>query len=409
MKTPTLSVGQDAAREATRFVVLMGLVSLLADATYEGARSVLGPYLLALGASATAVGFVAGLGELVGYGLRLLSGGLADRTRRYWALTLWGYLVNLASVPLLALAGRWELAALLVILERVGKATRTPPRDAMLSYAASCVGAGRAFGLHEALDQIGAMAGPLLAAVVLAVAGSHRAVFVALAGPAVLCLLLLVRARAEFPEPSNLAQASLPVDLRPPLVLRAYLAGAALVTAGFVDFPLLAYHFTRTAVLSPALVPAVYALAMATDALAALVLGRWFDRWGSAVLALGTVASAAFAPLAFFGGTAGAVAGVVLWGAGVGLQESVLRAAVARAAPPDRRALAFGLFHAVYGVAWFAGSAALGALYDLHPAALVAFALATQLAAGALFARIPSARARAALSAGPPRPDGEAH
>ncbi|MER3457080.1 MAG: MFS transporter, partial [candidate division GAL15 bacterium] len=153
---------------AARFVVLMGLVSLLADATYEGARALLGPYLLALGASATAVGFVAGFGEFVGYVLRLLSGRLADRTRRYWALTVWGYAANLAAVPALALAGRWEVAGLLVVLERAGKALRTPSRDALLSHAAMRLGPGRAFGLHEALDQVGAVAGPVGAAAVLA-------------------------------------------------------------------------------------------------------------------------------------------------------------------------------------------------------------------------------------------------
>jgi len=402
------SVRTGDAAPAVRLVVLLGVVSLLADATYEGARSVLGPYLLGLGASAAAVGFVAGFGELVGYGLRLLSGRLADRTRRYWALTLWGYVVNLGTVPALALAGRWELAGLLVVLERAGKAVRTPPRDAILSHAASRVGPGWAFGLHEALDQVGAVAGPLLAAAVLAAAGSHRAAFVALAGPAVLCLAVLVRARAEFPQPSRLERASVPVDLRLQPVLGPYLAGVALVAAGFVDFPLLAYHFTRTAVLPPAAVPVVYALAMATDALAALVLGRWFDRKGMPVLALGTAASAAFAPLALFGGPAGAVAGAALWGAGMGLQESVLRAAVARAAPPDRRASAFGLFQTVYGLAWFAGSAAMGALYDLHPGFLVAFALLTQLAGAVVFARSRPAPAPASPPAGPDPEDGEA-
>ncbi len=385
MKAQTLSARQDAAREATRFVVLMGVVSLLADATYEGARSILGPYLLALGASATAVGFVAGLGELVGYGLRLVSGRLADRTRRFWDLTAAGYAVNLLSVPLLAVVGRWEAAAALVVAERAGKAVRTPPRDAMLSYAASRVGAGWAFGLHEALDQVGAVAGPLLVAAVLGAGGSLRWGFAALAFPAALCLLTVAWARTRFPQPSQLEDTSSPLDFRLRRALGLYLLGAGLVAAGFVDFPLLAYHFARNAVLPTTAVPVLYALAMATDAVAALVLGRWFDRYGIRTLALGTAATAAFAPLAIFGGPAGAVAGIVLWGMGVGLQESVLRAAVARMVPPDRRASAFGLFQTVYGVAWFAGSALMGLLYDAHPSYLVLFAVATQLSAAGLF------------------------
>ncbi len=377
-----------AAEQASlRFVVLMGAVSLLADATYEGARSILGPYLLALGATGTAVGVVAGFGELVGYGLRLLSGRVADRTRRPWLVAGWGYAVNLASVPALALAGRWEVAALLVVAERAGKGIRTPARDAMLSHAASRVGAGWAFGLHEALDQVGAVAGPLVTAAVLALSGSHRLAFAALAVPALLCLAVLARARAEFPEPSRLEEVRhAPQDGQLAGALGPYLLGVALVAAGFADFPLLAYHFTRTQVLSPAAVPSAYALAMATDAAAALVLGRWFDRWGVAVLALGTAVCAWSAPLAFFGGTAGALVGTALWGAGVGLQESVLRAAVSRMVPADRRASALGLVQTVYGFAWFAGSALMGVLYDVRPSYLVAFALSTQLAAAFAFA-----------------------
>ncbi|MDR7415168.1 MAG: MFS transporter [Armatimonadota bacterium] len=378
--------------QPVRFVVLLGVVSLLADATYEGARSILGPYLLALGATATAVGFVSGLGELVGYVLRLVSGKVADRTRRYWALTAGGYTVNLLSVPLLAVVGRWEMAGLLVLTERAGKALRTPPRDAMLSYAASRLGAGWAFGLHEALDQAGAVAGPLLVSGVLAAGWGHRDAFAALALPAVLCLAALARAYREFPEPSRLQEAAAPADGGLARALRPYLVGVALVAAGFVDFPLLAYHFSRTSALPPAAVPVVYALAMAADAAAAVILGRWFDRWGMPVLAVGSAASAAFAPLAIFGGPGGAVVGAAVWGAGVGLQESVLRAAVARLAPPDRRAFAFGLFQTVYGVAWFGGSALLGLLYDLHPGALVAFAVATQVAAALRFAWLPRRR-----------------
>ncbi len=382
---PLRQASPNPARAAARLVVLLGVVSLLADATYEGARSILGPYLLALGASATAVGFVSGFGEFVGYGLRLLSGRLADRTRGYWALTGAGYLVNLAAVPLLALAGRWELAAALVAAERAGKALRTPPRDAMLSYAASRVGPGWAFGLHEALDQVGAVAGPVGVGLLLAAGRGHRDAFLWLSVPATLCLLVLARAYREFPQPTQLQDASVPVDLRLGAALRVYLAGAALVAAGFADFPLLAYHFTRTSAAPPSGIPLLYAAAMAADAAAALALGRWFDRRGMAVLALGTAASAAFAPLSVYGGPGGAVAGALLWGVGVGLQESVLRAAVARMVPPDRRASAFGLLQAVYGVAWFAGSALLGVLYDAHPAGFVLFAVGSQLAGALLF------------------------
>src|SRR5262249_39576406 len=151
-------------RSALRFVILIGVVSLFADMTYEGARSVTGPYLGALGASGLAVGLVAGLGEMIGYALRLASGYVADPAARSWAVTLAGYTLNLLVVPLLAFTRRWELAAALMIAERVGKAIRTPARNAMLSHATKEVGHGWGFGLHEAMDQAGAMIGPIAVA-----------------------------------------------------------------------------------------------------------------------------------------------------------------------------------------------------------------------------------------------------
>lgn len=367
---------------ALRFVVLLGLVSLLADLTYEGARSSTGPYLALLGASATAVGIVAGLGELLGYGLRLVAGYLADRTGRYWAATLAGYALNLLAVPALALAGRWELAALLMLLERTGKALRTPARDAMLSRATALTGHGWGFGLHEAMDQTGALLGPLVVAGAVAWQGGYRAGFAVLLVPALLALAVLLLARARYPHPQALEP--LTPDLHPEGLPRAfwvYLTGAALVAAGFADFPLVAFHFERADVLRPALIPLVYALAMGVDAAAALVLGRAFDRVGLPVLAAVTVLTAAFAPLAFLGGAGLAVLGVVLWGVGLGAHESIMRAAVATMVGAARRGTAYGLFNTGYGVAWFAGSALMGVLYDVSLSWLVAFCLVTQLAA----------------------------
>src|SRR5262249_27226269 len=135
-----------AAKSALRFVLLLGVVSLFGDMTYEGARSITGPYLGTLGATAAVVGVVAGAGELVGYALRFVSGLFADRTHRYWATTIVGYAINLFSVPLLALSGSWPAAAGLIITERAGRAIRKPAGDAMLSHAGSVIGHGWAFG-----------------------------------------------------------------------------------------------------------------------------------------------------------------------------------------------------------------------------------------------------------------------
>ncbi|HEX9371654.1 MAG TPA: MFS transporter, partial [Roseiflexaceae bacterium] len=227
---------------ALRFVVLLGVVSLFADMTYEGARSITGPYLAVLGASATVVGIVAGFGELIGYGLRLVSGYLSDRTGRYWAITLVGYAVNMLAVPLLALAGNWEIAALLMIAERTGKAIRTPARDAMLSHATSEMGRGWGFGLHEAMDQIGAVLGPLIVAAVLYVRGDYQTGFALLLIPALLALGVLVAARLLYPHPRDLeVDVPAPATRGFPRVFWLYLAAVALIAAGYADFPLIAY------------------------------------------------------------------------------------------------------------------------------------------------------------------------
>src|SRR5512135_3698399 len=189
---------------AWKFIILVGVVSLFSDMTYEGARSITGPFLGSLNASATVVGIVAGLGEFIGYALRLVSGYLTDRLGRYWTITFVGYALNLFVVPLLALAGSWQAAALLILLERMGKAIRTPARDAMLSHATTEVGRGWGFGFHQAMDQTGAMLGPLIVAAVLFVNGGYRAGFAYLLIPAVLAVLVIALAARLYPQPQQL-------------------------------------------------------------------------------------------------------------------------------------------------------------------------------------------------------------
>jgi MFS family permease len=366
-------------RSAVGFIVLIGLVSLFADMTYEGARSITGPYLGILGASATVVGLVAGCGELLGYSIRLLSGYLSDRTGRYWAITIAGYAINLIAVPLIALADRWEIAAALIVAERAGRGIRSPARDAMLSHAASQTGLGWGFGLHEALDQIGAVIGPLIVSAVLYAKGGYQAGFAVLAIPALLSLAVLIAAWRFYPRPRELDLA--PPKLAPdrlPRLFWLYVVGAAFVGAGFVDYPLIAYHFEKTSIFAPAWIPVLFALAMATDALAAVLLGRLFDRIGMWTVLAATALSIFAAPLAFLGGTSAAVIAMIVWGVGMGAQESVMRAAIAPLAPPERRGTVYGIFHTAYGVAWFGGSALLGVLYDQAVAALVVASMVLQ-------------------------------
>ncbi|MBV8814229.1 MAG: MFS transporter, partial [Verrucomicrobia bacterium] len=334
----------------------------------------------------TTVSVVTGFGELVGYGFRLVSGRWADRTGNFWPIAVFGYFVQLLPVSALALANSWPSAAALIILERFGRATRNPPRDAMLSHAGSEIGFGWAFGLHEALDQFGALFGPLLVASILALHGSYRLAFATLLIPTVICLSLLLIARHFYPRPRDLEVKTGNIRSEGlPSAFWIYLAGAALVAAGFADFPLIAYHFTKASSLPKYLVPVAYAIAMGVSGTGSLVFGRLFDRFGIVVLIPLTLVAAAFAPLVFWGGPWLAMIGAAVWGLGIGVHESIIPAVVAPMVSPERRASAYGLFTAGYGVFWFTGSAVMGVLYDHAISAAIAFCVMTQLAAIPIF------------------------
>jgi hypothetical protein len=379
-------------RIAVRFVVLIGVLSLFADLTYEGARAINGSYLAVLGATAAAVGVISGAGELAGYLIRWVSGTLAHHTRRYWLWTAVGYVINLFAAPALALTSNWPAAAALIIAERIGKGFRNPPRDVMLSHAGSVIGQGWAFALREALDQLGAMAGPLMVAgILLARPGDFHLAYAWLLIPAVVSLLVLTVARLTFPRPHELEQ---PTTRRPtpapstgrlPRAFWRYLAAMALMAAGYADFNLLSFHLQKSGQ-HTGVIPLLYTLAMGTAGLSALIFGRWFDHSGVRALAVATVLAALFAPLTFLGNLATAAIGVALWGIGMGIQDSLMNAPLAEMIHPDQRARAFGLFSALYGIAWFAGSTLLGILYDHSLTAVVAFSVITQAAAAALLA-----------------------
>jgi MFS family permease len=371
-----------------RFVVLIGVVSLFADMTYEGSRSIVGPYLALLGASGAMVGIVAGGGELLGYTLRIVSGRLSDATGRYWPITIIGYVLQMAAVPTLALAGSWQVAAGLIVLERVGKAIRNPPRDTMLAHASSEMGRGWGFGVHEALDQLGALLGPLAAAAVLAIRGDYGLAFLMLGVPAALTLLTLLVARVSFPNPLP-ARAAPDTGLAPyPRRFWLYAAAAALVAAGFADFSLMAFHFAQAGTVPGPWVAIFYSAAMAASGTGSLLFGRLYDRIGIAVLLPVTLVTALYAPLSFLGAAPLALLGVALWGIGMGVHESIMAAAVAEMVPSARLASAYGTFTLVYGLAWFAGSAVMGLLYDLSVPILVAFSIAVELAAIPILARL---------------------
>jgi predicted MFS family arabinose efflux permease len=375
------------AKLAFRFVLIIGFVNFFADMTYEGGRSIAGPFLGTLGASAGVVGFVAGFGEMIGYGLRSISGYFADRTHRYWAIAFVGYAINMLAVPALALAGNWPLAAALVVAERTGRAIRKPAVESMLSHAGESIGQGWVFGLNEALDQTGATLGPLIVAWVLYRRGGYPHAFAALLISASLCLAVLFVAWFLFRKPEELQGRSRQLSNRETFsrAYWLYLVAGVLIAAGSADFSLIAFHFQKTASVAADFIPVYYAVAMATGAVAAPLFGKLLDKIGQPVIFVAFSIPAFFAVLVFSGSANLELVGMILWGMGMGAQDACLKATLASVIPSQKRGTAFGVFDTGFGVAWFAGSAIMGLLYGKSIPGLIGFSVVTQLLALPVF------------------------
>jgi len=372
------SSSADNKKIAFQFIILMGAVSLFGDMTYEGARSITGPYLAVLGASASIVGLVAGFGEFIGYGLRLVSGYFSDRTQQYWTVTIIGYGL-LCSIPLLAFAGYWQIAAFLIIAERMGKGIRTPARDTILSHATKQVGRGLGFGIHEALDQIGAIIGPLIFSAVFIFEGGYRKGFTILWIPALLCVTTLLVARIKLPSPEKLETSGGPTRQniqgkgRLPRIFWFYALFSFFSVAGFVNFQIISYHFKVQSVISDVQIPVFYAIAMGADALVALIIGKTYDKIGLISLVSIPLLTLPIPLFAFSHSYGFAMIGVLLWRTAMGIHETTMRAAIADLTPIEHRGFAYGIFNTVYGVAWFLGSALIGLLYDFSILYLILF------------------------------------
>ena len=370
-------------RNAFRFIIAFGIVSLLADMTYEGARGIIGPFFQNLGATAAEVGFIAGFGEMIAASLRLFSGKLVDRTRAYWTIAILGYFLNLVAVPFLALAGNWQAAALLIIAERTGKGLRGPAVDVLLSEATEVVGHGWGFGLHAAMDQAGAVLGPLL--VTLIVARTHRfePALLWLAVPAAGAMLALILARTFRLTKDKPAPVIKEEYL--PKIFWIYVIAAGLLALGFIDFPLLAYHFQKTSATKAEVIPLLYAFAMGLSGLTALMFGKLFDRFGIQTIVWAIAISMLALPFGFLGGHTAVYLAVGCWATGVGAQDALLRPGIAKIVSMNKRGSAFGSLNGIYGVLWFLGSAAMGLLYDRSIVALVIFGITAQVTSGILF------------------------
>lgn len=389
------------------FIILFGIVSLFSDMTHEGASSIRGAYLSLLGASAGAIGFVSGLGELVGYSMRYVFGRLTDKTKHYWSMTIAGYILDVLAVPALALVGEhgWVAACGLLIVQRMGKAIKKPAKDTIMSFAASREGVGKSFGIQEVLDQIGAFLGPMLLYLVmlLKTEGStfkiYSTCFSVLAVPGAITIILLLATKHYFPNPEQFEPEEkefVPFKMKKEFVF--YIAGISLFAFGFIDYSLIIMHVSKTyaglgaqlaktsSLVNGGTLPLLYAGAMLVDAAAALIFGLMYDKNGVRALAISTIISAPFAIFVFGMNSVPALLfGIALWGVGMGAQESILKAAVTKMVPKSSRATGYGVFECSFGVFWFLGSWLLGVLYDISIPAMIAVSVAAQLAAIPLY------------------------
>lgn len=403
------SGGQGKARlsQAMLFILLFGIVSLFSDMTHEGASSIRGAYLALLGASAGTIGFISGLGELVGYSMRYVFGRITDKTKKYWPMTIIGYVLDIVAVPALALVGEngWIMACTLLVIQRMGKAIKKPAKDTIMSFAASQEGAGKAFGIQEMLDQIGAFLGPVLLYLVMLFKTEgttfqiYSTCFAFLVIPGAITIILLFMTKSKFPNPEHFEPE--PKEFRPfemKKEFRLYIAGISLFAFGFIDYSLIIMHISRTytelgtgiaetsSIINSGTLPLIYAGAMLIDAFAALFFGYMYDKKGVKALVLSTAISAPFAIFIFaFDSVPMVLMGIALWGVGMGAQESILKATVTTMVPKASRATGYGIFECSFGIFWFLGSWLLGVLYDVNLTAMILVSVAAQLAAIPLY------------------------
>ena len=431
-------------------VVGLGLVSLTIDMVANGSASVSGAMLEQLGASAVLVGLVTGGAEAVALLLRLATGPWADRTGAYWSFTILGYALTAVSVPLLFFtpmlgAAGLAVASGLLLIERTGKAIRSPAKTVLLADAAGAVGRGKGFGVHKTLDQIGAFAGPLIVAGVAAAAGTLWPAFLVLIIPGAVAMVLLFWLRAKVPDPSLYrgaeaeGEASVTAEAgnamgpgapaapdaadprdapealtTPPgsaarqrqkdpsrevfqtFLMFSFFAG--LTTFGLLSFGVISFHLADAGLLSVSAVPLVYAVGMAAAAVSAILTGWAYDRWGEWVL-LSVPVLTVFVPGLVFGPTvAMVVVGVFVWGAASGVQDSTIKALVADLVPGGKRGAAYGWFAVFQGVGALLGAVVAGALYGNIPLLVVIVAV---LQVAALILLILVLRRRARLRRGP--------
>ena len=384
-----MNTKRNIRKQAIIFLMFIGIISLLSDFTHEGARSFYGPYLALIGASAFLVSFTSGLGEFIGQSLRIVTGIIADKTKKYWAMMIIGYAINLLAIPLLMFvdASIWEVAIVLILLERVGKGIRAPAKSALTSFIAPHLGAGKTFALQEMMDQIGAFLGPLFVFLILNLnQGSeldgYRLAFGLLGIFAILTLVILVISKFKYPHPEEFEEQKKFAPLKGNRSFMLYMLAISFIAFGFIDYPFLAYHLETTGNIEAIYIPLLYALAMGVDAISALFFGYLFDKINIKALQISTFIAMLSAPVFFLiDGTVGIIIGIIFWGIGMGAQESILKAVISKSVSKDKRGTAYGIFYTVFGLSWFIGSSIVGALYGISILAIVIFSVVMELLA----------------------------
>lgn len=387
---------------AVTVIILFGIISLFGDMVYESARSANGQYLNLLSFSAAQVGLVYGIGEFIGYFLRLIAGVLSDRSGHHWRYIFLGYGL-LAVVPLIGLSRQWPVLVTLILMERIGKALRSPAKDTVVSGVAEHqVGLGWAFGLQEALDQVGALSGPLIFTAVFYLSGrqtltQYQLGYQLLAIPFGILMLVLVLAYRKIKR-EGLLPAVAPRGYTRERLSRLfwyYLAFVFFTSLGLVNFSLIGYHLKAHQLLNDGQITLLYAAAMGADAVAALAVGKGYD-WlkDKTGLKTGGILSLMFIPLltallpllTLTKSVGLIIGGMMIFGVVMGGHETIIRSAIADITPFHKRGTGYGVFHAGYGVALLIGASLMGLLYDKDLIGLIAgFSLIAQVIAGVIF------------------------
>ena len=365
---------------AYKAIILFGIVSLFGDIIYEGCRGLVPDYLKFLGATAFIVGVIGGLGEFIGYSVRLVSGFLADTMKSYWLFIFLGYGL-LVSIPLLGFSFTWQVAAVFVLLERLGKALRTPSRDIILSVIGKEVGTGKTFGIHELLDQIGAIVGPAIVAVsMLTSSNDYRLTFLILLLPYISLMSFLTYVYKKIGKTYRIAKEGAEKQkVGLPRTFYIYTLAVVMNTVGLIPVALILYK--ASFFFAEWLVPIVYLMIQGIDASIALVAGHAYDRFGVKFLALPFLLAIIPSVLTVVGNDALiVVVAAVFFGLVLGMQESIYRAAVADVAPVASRGRAYGIFSTAYGVSFLISGAIYGFFLDVAGTALIAiiYALSAQ-------------------------------